>query len=144
MQPSGYSATPLARKLGIKNGFTIRLINAPDYYFQLFTDLPENLTQLTGPETGKNFIHYFATRAGELQAMLPRLRNEIADDGIIWVSWYKKSAKKPTDVTEHLVRETALATGLVDIKICAVDEWWSALKLVIPVKQRSSSLAGGH
>ena len=136
MKPSGYSGTPLAKKLGIKDGFIIRLINQPDYYFQLFADMPDNITLLTETKTKKNFIHHFAISAKEIQDTILLLRNEITEDGILWISWYKKSSKIPTDVTEDYIRELALDNGLVDVKVCAVDELWSGLKLVIPVKNR--------
>ncbi len=133
---AGYSATPLAKKLGIKPGFKIRLINAPDYYFDLFTDLPSNVRILNDEKIKKNLIHFFVTHITDLEKNLPALKNEIEQDGIIWVSWYKKSSGITTGVTEDKIRETALANGLVDIKVCAVDEFWSGLKLVIPVKNR--------
>ncbi|HVX25591.1 MAG TPA: hypothetical protein VHB70_04580 [Parafilimonas sp.] len=133
---AGYSSTPLAKKLGIKNGFKIRLINQPDHYFNLFTDLPTDIQILTDKKTKKNFIHLFVKNMNEFEKNIHELKNEIEPDGIIWVSWYKKSAKILTDVTEDKIRNTALSIGLVDIKVCAVDEVWSGLKLVIPVKDR--------
>jgi len=133
---SAYSSTPLAKKLGIKNGFRIRLINEPDYYFNLFTDLPNDIKILADKKPKKNFIHLFVKTLSEFEKYIHELKNEIEADGIIWVSWYKKSAKIPTDVTEDKIRATALSIGLVDIKVCAVDEVWSGLKLVIPVKER--------
>ena len=135
---AGYSSTPLAKKLGIKPGFKMRLINAPDYYFELFTDMPEDIRILTDKKTKKNFIHVFVKKLNELEKYIFEIKNEIEQDGIIWISWYKKSSKIPTDVTEDKIRETALANGLVDIKVCAVDDVWSGLKLVIPVKTRIS------
>jgi hypothetical protein len=136
---AGYSSTPLAKKLGIKNGFRIRLINEPGYYFNLFTDLPNDIKILTDKKLKKNFIHLFIKTLSEFEKYIYELKNEIEPDGIIWVSWYKKSAKIPTDVTEDKIRATALSIGLVDIKVCAVDEVWSGLKLVIPVKERIKS-----
>ena len=135
---AGYSSTPLAKKLGIKPQFKMRLINAPDYYFELFTDMPEDISILTDKKTKKNFIHVFVKKLNELEKYIFEIKNEIEQDGIIWISWYKKSSKIPTDVTEDKIRETALANGLVDIKVCAVDDVWSGLKLVIPVKTRIS------
>jgi len=135
---AGYSSTPLAKKLGIKPQFKMRLINAPDYYFELFTDMPEDIRILTDKKTKKNFIHVFVKKLNELEKYIFEIKNEIEQDGIIWISWYKKSSKIPTDVTEDKIRETALANGLVDIKVCAVDDVWSGLKLVIPVKTRIS------
>ena len=136
---AGYSSTPLAKKLGIKPGFKMRLINAPDFYFELFADMPDDVNILTDKKIKKNFIHLFVKKPGDLEKYIFEIKNEIEQDGIIWISWYKKSSKIPTDVTEDKIREIALANGLVDIKICAVDNVWSGLKLVIPVKKRIKS-----
>jgi ABC-type lipoprotein release transport system permease subunit len=133
---TAYSSTPLAKKLGIKNGFKIRLINEPDYYFNLFTDLPSDIKILTDKKSKKNFIHLFVKTLNEFEKHIHELKEEIEPDGIIWVSWYKKSAKIPTDITEDKIRATAVSIDLVDIKVCAVDNVWSGLKLVIPVKYR--------
>jgi hypothetical protein len=140
MKQTGYSGTPLAKKLGIKEGFKIRLINQPEYYFELFTDMPSTIILLTDKKIKKNFIHYFSKQAKDLQKNILSLKNEIEEDGIIWISWYKKASKIPTDVTEDLIRDLAMANGLVDIKVCAIDEIWSGLKLVIPLKDRRTSL----
>ena len=134
MQTSGYSGTPLAKKLGIKENFSIKIVNEPDYYFDLFVDLPKNL--VTTAKGNLDFIHYFATKEAALIKDILSLKKQLAQDGMIWVSWYKKSAKMPTDITEDTIRNFALKNGLVDIKVCAVDELWSGLKLVIPVKDR--------
>jgi len=133
---AGYSSTPLAKKLGIKPGFKIRLINQPDYYFTLFTDLPGDIKIIEDSKEKKDFIHYFETSLKKLNANILLLKQELEPAGMLWVSWYKKSAKVPTDVTEDLVRKIALSNGLVDIKVCAVDDVWSGLKLVVPVKER--------
>ncbi|MBS1503303.1 MAG: DUF3052 family protein [Bacteroidetes bacterium] len=135
-QTVGYSGTPLAKKLGIKDGFYIDLINAPDYYLQLFTDLPPNLHFENEADKKIDFIHFFTKSRVEYEALLPGLKNKIKPNGMIWVSWPKKSSKIATDVTENDIRDLALKAGLVDIKVCAVDEIWSGLKLVIPVKDR--------
>lgn len=137
---TGYSGTPLAKKLGIKPRFRIKLINAPDYYMDLFTDLPPELYFDDTPALQKDFIHFFTLNKDELLIRLPLLKGQIKPDGMIWVSWPKKASKVITDVTEDLVRGTALKSGLVDIKICAIDETWSGLKLVIPVKDRQPSI----
>ena len=137
----GYSKTPLAKKLGIKPGFTLKLVNEPEYYFELFTDLPDDLDMTAGKQK-KDLIHFFTKDEKELKHQLPKLKNEIVQSGIIWVSWPKKSAKVVSDVSENLVRDTALSIGLVDIKVCAVDEIWSGLKLVIPVKDRVKEVNG--
>ena len=140
MIPSGYSGTPLAKKLGIKAGYKIRLVNQPDYYFALFTDMPDDIILLTEKKSNKNLIHYFTKEAADLYKDIISLRNEIYPNGMIWISWPKKTSKIKTDITEDLIRSIALANGLVDIKVCAIDEIWSALKLVIPLKDRK---AGG-
>ena len=137
MATTGYSGTPLAKKLGIKEGFVIGLINAPHYYYKLFTDFPINVVESVHRKELKDIIHFFPKDARELNKLLPQLKKQIVANGMIWVSWPKKAAKIPTDVTEDLIRNYALSIGLVDIKVCAVDEVWSGLKLVIPVKDRT-------
>lgn len=139
MKPSGYSGTPLAKKLGLKEGFTARIIDPPAYYFELFSDLPSTLHFISTPKGKKNFIHYFVKEAKALRSNIASLKNEIEENGMIWISWYKKASGIPTDITEDVIRELALANGLVDVKVCAVDNVWSGLKLVIPVKDRASN-----
>lgn len=139
MAVTGYSGTPLAKKLGIKEGFTVRIVNEPDYYFDLFTDMPEKVFFITDKKTKKQFIHYFTKESKDLVKHIIALKNEITQDGIIWISWPKKASKIETDVTEDVIRNLALANGLVDVKVCAVDEIWSGLKLVIPVKDRKKN-----
>ncbi|MFI5138410.1 MAG: DUF3052 domain-containing protein [Sphingobacteriales bacterium] len=136
IQPSGYSGTPLAKKLGIKPGFLIKLVNAPAYYIDLFTDLPPDLDFSDDPGSKKDLIHFFTKQEDEYLKNLPLLKEQLKPNGMIWVSWPKKASKVSTDITEHLVRDFALKLGLVDIKVCAVDGVWSGLKLVIPVKNR--------
>jgi hypothetical protein len=136
---AGYSQTPLAKKLGIKPGFNMMTINAPDYYYALFADLPEDLIVDNGNKEKKDLIHLFTTEQKELVKLLPQSKKQIVPNGIIWVSWPKKAAKVVTDVTENSIRDIALANGLVDVKVCAVDETWSGLKLVIPLKDRQNS-----
>ena len=133
---AGYSTTPLAKKLGIKAGNRIRLINAPPHYFELFTDMPDDISLEQDGVTQLDFIHFFTKESAELNAILPGLKNGIVPAGIIWVSWPKKSAKVACDIDENTIRDLALKNGLVDVKVCAVDEVWSGLKLVIPVKDR--------
>jgi hypothetical protein len=98
--------------------------------------MPENITVSADRKTKKNFIHYFAAAEKDIRKDMLPLKNEIAENGMIWISWYKKISKTPTDITEDTIRKLALSNGLVDIKVCAVDEVWSGLKLVIPVKDR--------
>ena len=136
MKATGYSGTPLAKKLGIKPGFKIRLINPPDYYYDLFSDLPSDIKELKDEKTKKDFIHYFAKNTAQLYKDIKQLRQEIEENGMIWISWYKKSAKIETDLTENIIRDIALSNELVDVKVCAIDEIWSGLKLVIRLKDR--------
>ncbi|HTK18637.1 MAG TPA: hypothetical protein VL442_03970 [Mucilaginibacter sp.] len=135
-QQAGYSGTPLAKKLGIKGDFHIDLINAPEYYLCLFTDLPANLYFENNKDAKLDLIHFFTKRQEEYKSLLPQLKDRIKPNGSIWISWPKKASKVTTDITEDIVRNYALQIGLVDIKVCAVDEIWSGLKLVIPVKDR--------
>jgi hypothetical protein len=139
MTQSGYSGTPLAKKLGIKEGFKIRLVNVPENYFDLFTDFPVTVTMLKDKKSSKDFVHYFSKNSTDLQKDIISLRKEVFPNGTLWISWPKKAAKTDTDLTGDIVRHIALTNGLVDIKVCAVDEIWSGLKFVIPVKDRNAS-----
>jgi hypothetical protein len=136
MKTVGYSGTPLAKKLGLKEGLSVKLINPPENYFDLFDNLPDNLEFQDEPGILKDLIHCFVKDSTVMTTALIQLKEEIKQNGMIWVSWPKKSSKVPTDITEDVIRNHALKIGLVDIKVCAVDEIWSALKLVIPVKDR--------
>jgi len=136
VQSAGYSGTALSKKLGIKEGFKLRLLNPPAHYFHLFTDLPVNVKQNKDLNIKNDLIHFFVTEIEVLKAELPVLKKQIKPNGCIWVSWPKKSSKMHTEVTENEIRHFAFTNGLVDIKVCAVDEIWSGLKLVIPVKDR--------
>lgn len=131
---AGYSGTSLAKKLGIKEGFRIALFNEPEYYFKLFTDFPTDVKFIN--KSKLDFIHYFVKEEKQLAKDINKLKNQIEQNGMIWISWPKKSSKVETDITEDIIRKLALKNGLVDIKVCAVDETWSGLKLVIPVKDR--------
>jgi hypothetical protein len=133
---SGYSGTPLAQKLGIKSGFTVLTLHAPDNYAELLGD-PYDIKIIADQPAGRpDIVHLFTNSRDELFERLADLCNVIRQDGTIWVSWYKKSAKLPTEITEDTVREAALPLGLVDVKVCAVDENWSGLKLVIRKENR--------
>jgi hypothetical protein len=136
MKTSGYSGTPLAKKLGIKPGFVVRLVDPPEYYLRLFTDLPENLNFISSKKGTKDLVHYFTREIAMLQDDIIGLRTEIFPSGSLWISWPKKAAKVETNVTEDLIRAIALNNGLVDVKVCAIDEIWSGLKLVVPLKER--------
>ncbi len=136
MPTAGYSGTPLPKKLGIKPGDRIVLLNAPTGYRKTLGNVPEGAKFASSIGTEHNLIHIFTTSRRELEKELPRLMNKIAQNGMIWVSWPKKASGVKTDITEDVVRDTALAIGMVDVKVCAVDETWSGLKLVIRVENR--------
>jgi len=136
MKTSGYSGTPLEKKLGIKANFKIKLVNQPDYYFQLFSAMPPGIENVKDNTTKKDFIHYFAKKAEDLSRDITSLKNELKQNGMIWISWQKKSSGMATDLSDSIVRDIGLKNGLVDVKTCAVDDIWSGLKFVIPVKDR--------
>lgn len=137
---AGYSATSLAKKLGIKAGGRLLLVNAPSHYLDLFSDMPPDVYFADDVSFENDVIHFFSKSADEYRVKLPELIKQIKQDGMIWVSWPKKASKVITDITEDLIRSFALQIGLVDIKVCAVDEVWSGLKLVIPVKNRKHAV----
>jgi hypothetical protein len=133
---AGYSGTPLARKLGIKEGSSLLPVNAPSDYLDLLAPMPANvLLDVAGSDV--DVAHLFTNSRDDLARQLARLRDAIKQDGAIWVSWYKKAAKLPTEITEDRIREAAFPLGLVDVKVCAVDDKWSGLKLVIRKENRS-------
>jgi DUF3052 family protein len=133
---AGYSGTPLAKKLGIKGGSQIFLLNAPGNYLQLVSPLPEGMQIAPQITSHTDVIHIFSTKKEELSQALHTCLEKMRPNGMIWVSWPKKSSKVPTDITEDTIREVALPLGLVDIKVCAVDDVWSGLKLVIRKEKR--------
>lgn len=143
---TGYSGTPLGKKLGIKDGFVVLTVNAPGNYGELVEPLPDGVViEAAGSVTPLltrglsqqwDIVHLFTNSRDELFSELARLRNVIKQDGAIWVSWYKKAAKLPTEITEDTIREAAFPLGLVDVKVCAVDERWSGLKVVIRRENR--------
>ena len=136
--PSGYSATPLARKLGIGAGCRLYLRNAPDNYPALVAPLPEGVKVVERIGADTDVIHVFATRRAELARALASSLAAMRADAAIWVSWPKKSAALASELTEDVVRELALPLGLVDIKVCAVDATWSGLKLVVRREARAA------
>ena len=133
---TGYSGTPLAKKLGIKDGFTLALVNAPVDYPDLLQPMPTGVTISNRTEQGADIVHLFTNSRDELFRQLSELRKLIKQDGSIWVSWYKKASNIPTEITEDTIRQAAFPLGLVDVKVCAVDEKWSGLKLVIRKENR--------
>ncbi len=137
---AGYSGTPLAKKLGIKPGDSVVLIGAPDAMAEVVRDAGALPTLMADAKTVRGgavpLVHLFTDTAKVLKAALPTLKKAIAPNGMIWVSWPKKASKVPTDITEDTIRALALPIVLVDVKVCAVDEVWSGLKLVIRKEKR--------
>ena len=125
---AGYSGTPLMAKLGIKAGFSLRFVHPPAHYPALLGPLPENTRR---QQNACNFIHAFYKDRSVLESEIAELMTAIERDGMIWISWPKKSSKVPTDITEDTIRDIVLPMGLVDVKVCAVDDVWSGLKLMI-------------
>jgi hypothetical protein len=128
---SGYSGTPLAQKLGIRAGSRVYLHAPPAHYARLVAPLPPGVAMVARPDADTDLVHVFAVRRAVLRAALQRLLKHLRPDAAIWVSWPKKASGVTTDITEDVIREVALPLTLVDIKVCAVDEVWSGLKLVI-------------
>ena len=135
---SGYSRRSLSQKLGIKPNTKVIALGAPPIYQALLAPLPSGATVQTRLPASCDFIHHFARRRTDLAERLPRLADALTDDGTLWISWPKRAAGAHTDLTENVVRELGLTEGLVDVKVCAVDEVWSGLKFVRRVVNRGS------
>jgi hypothetical protein len=129
--PAGYSGTPLASKLGIKPGMRMSAPGAPANYKKLLAPLPQGVDIATRVSMKTQLVHLFTKEKAELAKCLENWLKVLPPDAVIWVSWPKKTSKVPTDITEDTIRAVALPMGLVDIKVCAVDETWSGLKLVL-------------
>nr|WP_137678527.1 DUF3052 family protein [Parerythrobacter lutipelagi] len=128
---SGYSGTPLAKKLSLRDGQRVWFHAMPESVQDEIGEYALELCPVLEPAEGIDAAHIFTTERAELETLLTALRNQIAKDGHIWVSWPKKAAKVATDINEDTIREVCLPMGLVDTKVCAVDDVWSGLKLVI-------------
>jgi hypothetical protein len=124
----GYSGTPLVKKLGVKAGMKVAVLDAPEGFG---LEWPEGVAVSARLGGSKDMVIAFVTARRGLERRLDALRKAIAPDGMVWVAWPKKASKVPTDMTEDVVREVVLPTGLVDVKVCAIDETWSGLKVVI-------------
>ena len=133
---AGYSERRLVDKLGIKPGASVLIVTAPRGYARTLGPLPQGARAVKALSSGLDFIHLFTTRRADLEKHFGALQKALAAAGMLWVSWPKKASGVTTDVTEDVVREVALARGLVDVKVCAVDETWSGLKLVRRLKDR--------
>ena len=136
MAPAGYSGTPLLKKLGIKPGHKLVLINQPENYFELLEADVTN--QFCNKNEVPDLIHLFTVTKKEFESEMKRLDQVIEKNKkiVIWVSWYKKSSGIATDITEDTIRNFALKNNLVDVKVCAVSDIWSGLKLLVPLKSR--------
>lgn len=136
-KPAGYSQVPLVHKLGIKPGWRVCFLNAPPNYHQQLGELPEGVVVLPESSTETvEFVQVFADRLAGLEQTLQTQRERIVPHGMIWVSWPKKSSGVRTDLDENRIRELALRLQLVDVKVAAIDQIWSGLKLVIRIKDR--------
>jgi hypothetical protein len=130
--PTAYSSTPLFKKLGLKDGMNAKFINPPKGYVAQFS----KEVKTTSSDAPFDFIQLFSNNLEEYKSELPYLKKQLKKDGILWVSWYKKPSGKKTELTEDMIRNYALEIGLVDVKVCSVDEDWSGLKLVYRLKDR--------
>jgi hypothetical protein len=136
----GYSSTPLWKKLGYKTEMKAFVDRGPETYReQLGLPKEVRIKWLSRAEDGVEFVHVFAKKAAELGRKLTALRSQVAQDAVVWVSWPKKASRVETDITDNTIRELALPLGFVDIKVCAVDDVWSGLKLMIRKTERRSS-----
>jgi hypothetical protein len=129
--PDGYSGTPLAKKLGIVENVRVSALWAPGNYMELLQPVPAGVTFATQVSRSTDVVHFFTSKKSVLAKELASLRNEIQSKAVVWVSWPKKASKIATDISEDTIREIALPLGFVDVKVCAVSEVWSGLKLVI-------------
>ena len=136
---SGYSETPLVKKLTLRDGMRVWFDAIPEHIIDEIDEYALELFFVADPAEGIDGAHIFVTERAALEAHLTALRHQISQDGQIWVSWPKKAANVPTDITEDIIREVCLPLGLVDTKVCAVDELWSGLKLVIRKELRQAA-----
>jgi hypothetical protein len=134
--PSGYSGTPTAKKLGIKPGVTVIVVNTPGDYARLLGGVPDGVGIHSSLSGKADIVHLFVTSEADLTKRIGAMRKAIEPDGAIWVSWPKRASRVPTDLTEDVIRRVALGNGLVDVKVCAIDDTWSGLKLVVPLAHR--------
>ncbi|MEQ1806762.1 MAG: DUF3052 domain-containing protein [Burkholderiaceae bacterium] len=135
---AGYSGTPLPKKLGIKPCLRVVALNAPGDYRQLVAPWPEPAPLLAHADAQTDLVHLFVVERAVLAKEAQRLRKVLKPDAVLWISWPKKAAKVPTDITEDVIREVVLTMGWVDVKVCAVDAVWSGLKLVVRKELRAA------
>jgi hypothetical protein len=133
---AGYSGTPLVKKLGLKPAISLYIMNPPNQYFDWLHPLPQKTDVREKLSGSLDFIHLFVKDRKAFHQAFVKAKAHLKDNGMIWVSWPKKSSKLPTDLDENVIRDFGLAEGLVDVKVCAVDDTWSGLKFVVRVKDR--------
>lgn len=137
MATIGYSGTPLVKKLGIKPSQFLRVKFEPKEYWEWISPLPKDLQLLTKTKKeGADFIHLFVKSRKVFEREFLKLKSELKKDGMLWVSWPKKSSKVESDLDETIIRDFGLKNGLVDVKVCAVSEIWSGLKFMYRIKDR--------
>jgi hypothetical protein len=136
---AGYSGTPLAQKLGIKPGYRVALVNAPKDFATTLGELPEGVVLASGtpaPRKPPDSVICFVSHRGDLMRFFPALRARMLPTDSLWLCWPKKTSGVATDLTDHVIRQVALPTGLVDNKVCAIDATWSGLRLVVRLEHR--------
>jgi hypothetical protein len=133
---AGYSGTPLVKKLGIKEGFRVSLVGAPEGFRDELDGLPNGVTFVTSVQAKLDFCLFFTRTRSELTQNFSRLSAKLTPTGMLWIAWPKRASGVATDLSDSVVREIGLNAGLVDVKVCAVNEIWSGLKFVIRVKDR--------
>ena len=140
MSTAGYSGTPLAKKLGIKPGFLVQVFNAPKPYLEFFHEFPDEVVLVNSSESVEvDFIHIFATTFKELESGLEIAKPNLKKNGILWISWPKKSSKIPTEIDKFTVMKAGQDSGLVDTKVAAIDDQWSGHKFMYRLKDRNKS-----
>lgn len=133
---AGYSGTPLNKKLGIKSGFRIYILNPLNDYFDLISPLPDDLTVMEKLKGEVDMVHLFTDRKVDFEKAFVHAKRHLGKNGMLWVSWPKKTSKLPTDLNENIIRDFGLKNGLVDVKVCAVNDTWSGLKFVFRLTDR--------
>ena len=136
--PAGYSGTPLAKKLGIKEGYRVGVVGDPGHFAEIVAPLPDDVTVVTNPRAACELFVVFTPTDRRFREVLPRMLELLPADGSLWISWPKKSSPLYKDMTEDTIREVALPLGVVDTKVCAVNDDWSGLKLMVRKENRAT------
>lgn len=136
MTTAGYSGTPLAKKLGIKDNYACHFLQIPEYYFNLFEAMPD-IVAIEEPKVESiDFAHVFLMSQEDMKSLIPPVKDYLKRDGTLWLSWPKKASKLKTDLDGNVIRSFGLGIGLVDVKVAAIDDIWSGLKFMYRVKDR--------